>query len=112
MIPKCISDISHDWITNLMKKLHPQFAEGALKSLSLNTSTCSEELFECCKISIGFESGAAHHWMVKLMPTDPDLREIVLRHDLFKKEMLVHQVVIPQLQSFLEKRQGNWQFAS
>ena len=47
------------------------------------------------------------------MPSDPDLRDIVFRHDLFKKEMLVHQVVITQLHNFVEKKRGNyfWSFA-
>ena len=45
------------------------------------------------------------------MPSDPDLRDIVLRHDLFKKEMLVHQVVITKLHSFVEKKRGNWKIA-
>ena len=59
------------------------------------------------------EIQATHHWLVKLMPSDPDLRDIVLRHDLFKKEMLVHQVVITQLHNFVEKKRGNcnWRFA-
>lgn len=94
-----------------MKKLHPQLAEEslALTSISLNTSTCNEELFECCRLSFAFENQTRpgkHHWMVKLMPTDPDLRQIVLRHDLFKKEMLLHQIVIPQLQAFVESKKG------
>ena len=57
------------------------------------------------------EIQATHHWLVKLMPSDPDLRDIVLRHDLFKKEMLVHQVVITKLHSFVEKKRGNWKIA-
>ena len=59
------------------------------------------------------EIPATHHWLVKLMPSDPDLRDIVFRHDLFKKEMLVHQVVITQLHNFVEKKRGNyfWSFA-
>jgi len=123
MIPKCISDISHDWITSLMKKLNQisdEKTDCSITSLSLNTSTCNEELFEACRLSFTFETTgtdsnsdgdfheipATHHWLVKLMPSDPDLRDIVFRHDLFKKEMLVHQVVITQLHNFVEKKRG------
>ena len=108
MIPKCISDISHDWIIHLMEKLYPELGHVAtLTSLSLNT--CSEELFECCRLSFAaatLDDGrqTTYHWLIKLMPTDPDLREIVLRHDLFKKEMLVHQIVIPELHKFVAKK--------
>ena len=112
MIPKCISDINHDWITDLMKKLHPQWASEpetdapSLTSLKLSTSACDEELFECYRLSFWFENDQNRYWMVKLMPSDPDLRDIVLRHDLFKKEMLVHQEVVPQLKEFAVKSQG------
>ena len=117
MIPKCISDISHEWITDLMKKLHP-FEYGQsneeppnsasdLTSLTIQSSANShDELFECCRLSFAMENLAGkQQWLVKLMPTDPDLRDIVLRHDLFKKEMLLHQVVIPQLQELVTKTQ-------
>ncbi len=39
--------------------------------------------------------------MIKLVPSDPDLREIVLKHDLFKKELFIYQQVIPKLQAFV-----------
>ena len=78
-----------------------------LTSLTLNSSGCDEELFECCRLSFSFDSeDKRYFWMIKLMPTDPDLREIVLRHDLFKKELRLHQEVVPKLQDFVGKKRG------
>ncbi len=41
------------------------------------------------------------HWLIKLVPSDQDLREIVLKHDLFKKELRFYQEVIPALTAFV-----------
>ena len=46
------------------------------------------------------------HWLIKLVPTDPDLREIVLRHDLFKKELLIHSTVVPELKKYVTRKKG------
>ena len=104
MIPHSISDISNEFIEDLAKKLNPKLQNETLKisSLSINTSNCSEELFECCNLLVTFDNSFKYHWLIKLVPSDPDLREIVLRHDLFKKELLIHQLVIPELKSFVE----------
>ena len=104
MIPHSISDISNEFIENLANILDPKLQQETLKisSLSINTSNCSEELFECCNLSVTFGNSFKYYWLIKLVPSDPDLREIVLRHDLFKKEMLIHQLVIPELKSFVE----------
>ena len=109
MIPTSISEISNEWIENLAKILDPKLVEESLKisSLSINTSNCSEELFECCNLSVTLEDlDVKYQWQIKLVPSDPDLREIVLRHDLFKKELLIHQVVIPALQTFVYSKLG------
>ena len=109
MIPTSISEISHEWIENLAKILDPKLVDTSLKisSLSINTSNCSEELFECCNLSVTLEDlDVKYQWQIKLVPSDPDLREIVLRHDLFKKELLIHQVVIPALQTFVDTKLG------
>lgn len=119
MIPTSISEISHEWIENLAKILDPKLVDTSLKisSLSINTSNCSEELFECCNLSVTLEDlDVKYQWQIKLVPSDPDLREIVLRHDLFKKELLIHQVVIPALQTFVYSKLGMslticWHFA-
>ena len=76
-----------------------------------NYDTPSSISFSPNRDEVNDEIQATHHWLVKLMPSDPDLRDIVLRHDLFKKEMLVHQVVITKLHSFVEKKRGNWKIA-
>ena len=47
-----------------------------------------------------------YNWLIKLVPTDPDLKEIVLRHDLFKKEMLIHEIVVPEFKKYVSKKKG------
>ena len=109
MIPKSISEISNEWIEELAFKLLKIETESLkISSLSINTSNCSDELFECCNLSVTFEENQkSQKWLIKLVPTDPDLRDIVLRHDLFKKELLIHQLVIPELQTFVHTKLGN-----
>ena len=109
MIPKSISEISNEWIEELAYNLLKTTKSLKISSLSINTSNCSEELFECCNLSFTFEENQKKQlqWLIKLVPTDPDLRDIVLRHDLFKKELLIHQLVIPELQTFVHSKLGN-----
>ena len=109
MIPKSISEISNEWIEELAYNLLKTTKSLKISSLSINTSNCSEELFECCNLSVTFEENQKKQlqWLIKLVPTDPDLRDIVLRHDLFKKELLIHQLVIPELQTFVHTKLGN-----
>ena len=109
MIPKSISEISNEWIEELaFKLLKIETKSLKISSLSINTSNCSDELFECCNLSVTFEENQKNQkWLIKLVPTDPDLRDIVLRHDLFKKELLIHQLVIPELQTFVHTKLGN-----
>lgn len=112
MIPRSISDIGNDWIIATLKKIQIELADEediALTSFSLNTSRCSEELFECCDVTFSYslakscQQNNAHFWRIKLVPSDGDLREIVLRHGLFRKELLVHQQLIPQLAEYIDK---------
>ena len=70
---------------------------------------CEDELFECCNISFDVlksEDMVQYNWLIKLVPTDPDLKEIVLRHDLFKKEMLIHEIVVPEFKKYVSKKKG------
>jgi hypothetical protein len=109
MIPKSISDIDNDWLIQIIRKLDPDFDKDKdfiLATVHLSTVKCSDELFECCNVVFNYSEpkDVTHHWLIKLVPNDPDLREIVLRYDLFKKELLIHQQVIPELKEFVAKQ--------
>ena len=114
MIPKQISDIDTEWLQDILEKVDKTKwipDDCNLISLSLNTSKCEDELFECCNVSFNVSNKAQNeitsfHWLIKLVPTDPDLREIVLRHDLFKKELLIHSAVVPELKKYVTRKKG------
>jgi hypothetical protein len=46
-------------------------------------------------------------FLIQIIPKDPDLREIVVRHNLFAKDILVYSEVLPLLQDYVRNRSGS-----
>ena len=61
MIPKQISDIDTEWLQDILEKVdktkwNPE--DCNIIGLSLNTSKCEDELFECCNVSFNVSNKA------------------------------------------------------
>ena len=45
-----------------------------------------------------------HHFLVEIVPSDPELREMIIKHNLFLKEILVYSEVLPLLKQYVQNR--------
>ena len=72
--------------------------------------SCPNQGFrEGCRITVrcsGSPSSSSediHNLLVEVVPSDSDLRDIIVRHRLFSKEMLVYEEVLPMLKTYIRE---------
>lgn len=136
-IPRGPRDIDTRWVVNAFRALDEadlgedpadhQQTMMTLAHLRISTPTCeSERFFDRCDVSVAFKassgkggppsgpqewpcSRSSADWTVLTVPREPTLRQVVLAHQLFSKEILLHQRVLPVLAQFARDRVGGQQ---
>ncbi len=85
-------DGTHNGIT-LLRIAASQHAQGFRETCRV-TAKCSTQPPE-----------VTHRLLVEIVPAaDPDLRELIVRHNLFAKELLLHSQVLPMLKDYVRRR--------
>ncbi len=62
---------------------------------------------ETCRVTAKCSSQpeVTHRLLVEIVPSsDPDLRELIVRHNLFAKELLLYSRVLPELREYVRRR--------
>ena len=109
-IPKSLLDVNSSWLSDLLKLIDSDFSENFvglthLQILPFDTST--DGMFDRCRVFVEYERPAkkTFNWVVEIVPqSDPDLKEIIIKHKLFEKCILMYGEVLPALNNFLKDK--------
>ena len=100
-IPSRLTDITGDWVAELLYQIigvsRPTSTDGTHDGLTLlqiraRPGTGFRESCHVCAKSAGDEDSPIHRFLVEIVPADPDLRALVIRHRLFEKEKLLFAI--------------------
>ena len=114
-IPSRLTDITGDWVAELLYQIigvkRPSSVDGTHDGLTLlqiraRPGTGFRESCHVRAKSAGEDNAAVHRFLVEIVPADPDLRALVLRHRLFEKEKLLYEEVLPLLQKYVRNRRS------
>ena len=109
-IPKSLSDVNSSWLISLLRQIEPELSDthGCLSHLQISPfETTNEGIFDRCRVLMEFEKPVAKtfNWVVQIVPQiDPDLKEIIIRHRLFEKCILVYGEIIRALNQFKNEK--------
>ena len=101
-----------DWIADLLYKVlkvpRPNKTDGTHNGISLLQIRArpAEGLKESCRVTVKCSSEPDHvrHFLVEIVPSDPELRDMIVKHNLFVKEILVYSEVLPLLKQYVRNR--------
>lgn len=116
-IPNTLTDVTTDWIADLLYNvLHvprPDKTDGTHSGITLLQIRArpTEGLKERCQVTAKCSSQPerVRHFLVEIVPPDPELREMIVKHSLFAKEILVYSEVLPLLKRYVRNRSKSTQ---
>lgn len=111
-IPNRLSEVTADWIADLLYKVVgvpiPDNLDGThngITLLQIRANPC-DGFHESCKVTVRCSSqpDEAYHFVVEIVPCDEDLRDVIIRHNLFTKELVVHEKLLPLFKKYVQNR--------
>lgn len=110
-IPARLTDVTSDWVSDLLYSVlgaqRPVKTEGTHNGLTLLQirARAGTGFRQSCHVRARCgEDPKIYSLIVEIVPDDPEIRELVARHNLFLKEILVHEKLLPLLKNYVEKR--------
>ena len=110
-IPSVLNAVNTDWVADLLYKVlrvpRPAKTDGTHNGITLLQirANATEGFHESCRVTVRCASEErARHFIVEIVPSDPDLKEIIVKHRLFAREKTIHEEVLPMLKEYVRSR--------